>query len=332
MSLFSIFSRIKKAFKILEASAKRFDDLERRLKDADRKNEYLFWLLMQKENEPIKETKKRVFDQLPKAIGQLRILQKGNAYLLHLIRQQCDAMGISFFPVGGTSLGAVRHRGFIPWDDDIDIGMFRSDYERFISSHNDEIDVRPYYCLKFGERFIKVKFREADTFWVDIWIFDLVKANGELEVFWEKTKKLSTSCHDYLNQQYKLPGEDRLSADYPIAIPELDSRFDDFFKGLLEKNPWYNNQEGDSVCLSIEYLQHFRNFDGLFSKEEYFPMKKNDLTFEDEKYDSVANMERRLVFQYGDYMAFPSSIEQFHKGEVGTLTERDWELVRRLKL
>ena len=53
--------------------------------------------------------------------------------ILNTIAKICDENNLKYFMCGGTMLGAIRHKGFIPWDDDIDIMLLRNDYERLIS-------------------------------------------------------------------------------------------------------------------------------------------------------------------------------------------------------
>ena len=80
--------------------------------------------------------------------------------MLYMFDDFCREHGLSYFLVGGSLLGAVRHQGIIPWDDDVDIGMERTQYERFLKLFQDKtpkgycllnIDTTEGYSLPFSK-------------------------------------------------------------------------------------------------------------------------------------------------------------------------------------
>lgn len=70
----------------------------------------------------------------------LKEVQKIQKELIGEVQRICNKCDISFNMVGGTMLGAIRHGGYIPWDDDADIGFLRSEYEKFREACKTELN------------------------------------------------------------------------------------------------------------------------------------------------------------------------------------------------
>ena len=76
-------------------------------------------------------------------------LQERLLRLLKWYHEFCVANDLKYYAIGGTALGAVRHGGFIPWDDDVDVGMPRPDYERFKELANEKINGKTSFFAEF---------------------------------------------------------------------------------------------------------------------------------------------------------------------------------------
>ena len=101
---------------------------------------------------------------------ELRQVQEIQQELICEVKRICKKCGIHFNMVGGTMLGAIRHKGYIPWDDDADIGFLRSEYEKFRKVCETELDHERFYMQDLrdteGYRWGYGKLRRKNTAFV----------------------------------------------------------------------------------------------------------------------------------------------------------------------
>ena len=145
------------------------------------------------------KTRKEIPDELMRKI-ELDIFS-------HII-EICEKYELRYIIDYGTLLGAVRHGGFIPWDDDIDISMPRPDYETFKRVFSDEMTEVPQYELRTGMKgniaipYIQVvhtgtvtekkgrREKYAQSVWVDVFPVDGIVSSAFIDSFFSSTSSL----------------------------------------------------------------------------------------------------------------------------------------------
>ena len=124
----------------------------------------------------------------------LKIIQSKEKSILEEFIKICDKYELRYFLVEGSMLGAVRHQGMIPWDDDIDVALFRNDHERFLSIAKTELSY-PYKCQSFildkdrkdyltqivdESTIVETQFRSSiqkSPVWIDLFVIDGMPGN-----------------------------------------------------------------------------------------------------------------------------------------------------------
>lgn len=179
---------------------------------------------------------------------QLILMKKLHAFL--------QDQKISYYLIAGSALGAVRHGGFIPWDDDIDIGMFRADYERFLS-----------VCGSFDQEYDIVNFHNAKN--CDFCLTRIYFPDTYIEDESVKGTKLDTRLYFDIFPLDNVPDDDAERAAYEKEIVQkkrLISRIDvrnyhNSAKALLAK-------KAISLCLRPFRSSVLKKTDALMKKYE----------------------------------------------------------------
>ncbi len=138
--------------------------------------------------------------------------EKAKVYLLYLLKKLheiTEREGIPIYASGGTCLGMIRHQGMIPWDDDIDIMIFRKDYKRFVQACEKSLSLPIVLRTRdndpfFYEEFAKLCFLDDDNNYtsLSIDVFELDETNPKRHLFREFQNQVKRGL--YYTKMYKV--------------------------------------------------------------------------------------------------------------------------------
>lgn len=243
----------------------------------------------------------------------LRQCQFVQLHLLHVVDAICKEYHLTYFLTGGTLLGAMRHNGFIPWDDDLDIGMPREDYNRFLKIARCELPkdvilyapsdtlervisfskLRDAYSF-FGESSMGISLKRQNGIFLDIFPYDEVPCLGNwLE---RRLVKICKHAYHYGRALRCSGGRGWLMALFGgyLAIPfyAVHWAIRGLFRALLLILPCKN------IYIDLGFTFVFPN-----SKKALFPLGTH--VFEDGEFPVSGDPDTTLREQYGDWRQLP---------------------------
>ena len=242
-------------------------------------------------------------------------IKKISLEILKSVAKFCEKNNIKYFLVCGTLLGAVRHKGFIPWDDDVDIAMPRPDYNRFLKEYSDDVfkicnpeEGRHYYAKVYDTKTIKyengIDYKKYYPLGVDIDVFPLdgiVNDNSIVQKMYKRAKVLETLLK--LSNQPLLIKKSPLSILCRLVTRTIGSKR---LVKMIENNAQkYSYNESDYV---IRMRYSFNGFTGALKKDVYEPAIK--IEFENTWFYAPRDYDKWLSVFFGDYNKLPPEEER----------------------
>ena len=257
--------------------------------------------------------------QIPKAEGFLRDYQISLLVILKEFDRICALNNIRYWLSGGTLLGAKRHKGFIPWDDDVDVDMMREDYERFPSVFNACTKYADLYCELWRDKnskatcILKIKHRKIKQISIDIFPHDFYFTTVR-----GKDKKL-------LNKKLKKLRKKLSYSFFRIKDTEkLKEKIKDLTQNVINQKIEVDERICPSIHWGLDFPHKWNNW--VYDYEQIFPLQK--IEFEGYLFSCPHNTDFMLKNIYGDYMQFPKSICPHHTDEDAFTSEEKQELYK----
>lgn len=236
----------------------------------------------------------------------LRIMQLCNAELLRIFDKLCAKHDLKYWLASGTLLGAVRHKGFIPWDDDLDVMMPREDYDKVIPLMKDEME-KYGIVVRWGGYFdnrgymarLAFAYKTVETgIWMDIFPADPCDSELPADKVEQVMKKKITAYQKYY-----------CSRENKKSVKELTEKKMQILGSIPSGNKriWYGFLEFGIKPLVID-------------DDAIFPLKR--LPFEGYDLNVPANCHIYLSKLYGnDYMEYPRAGLLHHADPDGGLAK-----------
>lgn len=222
--------------------------------------------------------------------------------LMKFVDNVCKKHDIEYWMDFGTLLGSIRHNDFIPWDDDLDVGMMRADYNELIKVLQSEIDENNLTNLiadfkidkhnRKSKRWYQLSYRHPDFkakfIGIDFFPYDYMKDYDG--------KDFRDRYNDALTEYYHNPDE--------FTLEEYMEKFYDEFNLTLEEQDYLVGGV-DSVLGNIRLYTVYRKI--LLKRDEIFPLKR--LPFGKYDFPAPKNARDHIIGYYGkNYMQIPNKI------------------------
>lgn len=245
----------------------------------------------------------------------LREIQLNSLNVLKKIKKICEKENITYFLGYGTLLGAIRHQGFIPWDDDIDIMMPREDYEKFIEYCIINEKELEYFSLKhyltskeyiypiarFCDTRYRIEYENAKEYglglFVDIYPLDGIDLNDKRfiqQLQWKQ--KLINLCGttEYVASEIKIKN----FMKYPLFLVSRLLKINKLLQDIDSKSKKYDyNVSEDVECVNWG-MKYYKTPKKLFEK---IKLQK----FEDDYFNIPEGYDEILKAYYNNYMELP---------------------------
>ena len=255
----------------------------------------------------------------------LRKLQLVELDILKKLIEIFEKNNICYYVIGGTLIGAVRHHGFIPWDDDIDIAIPRDDYEKLIdimrNINDDEIDMKYYkddnslyyYPIRIIHKKYKIKEPRTKDGYANPWI-DILPIDGN------PNGKIRKTFFKFKMKYYKL----LLGLHYIDNLRNIKRKWYEkviirvgkiiHFGKIINPTKIKNKLDKTLKKNKIEECDIIGTCMGAYFFHEFVPKsmfgKGSTVEFEDVMVNAPEKVHEYLTHMYGDYMKLPPKEKQ----------------------